>query len=503
MLSALLLPANLLATQRFHQDEALYATWALPIISGTDLWLAHTPIDKPPLFIYLLAGSLRLLGITETAARVPSLLAAAATVTLTFWLGRRLYGSGVGLLAAWLVALSPFTILFAPTAFTDPLLAALIMAAGLAAAHGRAGWAGLGLGLALATKQQAIFFIPLVTGLLGLSVRGRVFSNPGTKVSFRYYASRFLVALLLTLVPLIIWNFTRTEAPNFLGRSLGNYGGLTTDLASFNERWQGFVELLYYGTASSLLNTIFVVGLPILLTYGWWASRLQALGEQGHETGTNSLPSNLPTTADWLFSLFSLAFLLGHALFSFQIWDRYLLGLIPLLALLLARILLLPWSVLKPIWLKAPADRLRLTHLLYGLGLALLLMLTLTRPIRDAVNGRYPLGSHSQALAGIEQIVAYLQGQVGANHTLYQRWLGLHWRFYLWGYPYDLQYWSSPQELAGQAKPGHLIAFPSWQSNTTARLALTQAGLRLQELARAYHPAGYPSFILYRIEAMP
>jgi hypothetical protein len=167
--------------------------------------------------------------------------------------------------------------------------------------------------------------------------------------------------------------------------------------------------------------------------------------------------------------------------------------------LLLARILLLPWSFLKNLWLDTRPDGLRLAGAIYGLALTGLLALTLARPVQDAVNGRYPLGSHSQALQGIEQIVAYLQGHAGANHTLYHRWLGTHWRFYLWGYPYDLQYWASPQELAAKAKPGHLIALPSWRSDTEARLALTEAGLALKELSRAYHPAGYPSIVLYQI----
>jgi len=53
LLSAVVLPLNLLTIQRFHHDEALYATWALEIASGENPWLAEIPIDKPPLFLYL------------------------------------------------------------------------------------------------------------------------------------------------------------------------------------------------------------------------------------------------------------------------------------------------------------------------------------------------------------------------------------------------------------------------------------------------------------------
>jgi hypothetical protein len=501
-----LLPANLLTSQHFHHDEALYATWALQITSGVDPWLAHTPIDKPPLFLYLVAGAMGLLGATETAARVPSLLATALTVGLTFWLGRKLYGTGVAVVAAWLVVLSPFTILFAPTAFTDPLLVALVLAACLAAVYGRAGWAGVMTGLAIATKQQGLFFIPIVVSLLVIYDL-RIMHRASRLTP---HVSRFILTTLLTLFPLFIWSLTRTQAPDFLTRSLTNYGGLTTDAASLCERWWGFVALLYYGTASPLLNGVFLVGLPVLLAYGLWGYWANSTGDRGPETQNSVQPSNLPTfqpsnppilqpSLDWLFTVFTLAFLLGHAFFSFQVWDRYLLGLIPFLALLLARILWLPWSISKNYSLNARSNWQPFTGLIYGLVLTGLLVLTLAQPVQDAVNGRYPLGSHSQALGGIEQIVAYLQGHAGADHTLYHRWLGTHWRFYLWGYPYDLQYWASPQELAAKAKPGHLIAFPSWQSDTEARLALAEVGLELKELTRAYNPAGYPSVVLYQM----
>ncbi|MCB0182347.1 MAG: hypothetical protein KDI62_29250, partial [Anaerolineae bacterium] len=84
VLVALLLPLNLLANQPLHHDEALYATWAVTLAAGDDPWLSATPIDKPPLFLLLVAGVFRLLGVTETVARLPSLLATAAIVMLTY-----------------------------------------------------------------------------------------------------------------------------------------------------------------------------------------------------------------------------------------------------------------------------------------------------------------------------------------------------------------------------------------------------------------------------------
>ncbi len=510
VLSAILLPLNLLTTQRLHHDEALYATWALKIVSGDDPWLTDTPIDKPPLFLYVVAGTLRLLGPTESATRAPSLLATALTVFLTFCLGRKLYGNGVGVLAAWLVALSPFTLLFAPTAFTDPMLVALVLAGCVAAVHNQAGWAGVCLGLAIATKQQGIFFVPLPMALLMLNTKvsgiSVTESKSPNKSKIQNLKSK-IKSLLLTLIPFLVWDFTRSQPSSFFEQSARNYGGLTIDVAGFGERWAGFIDLLYYGTASPTLNTIFVAGCCLLLIYGVWQMavgdwRLRIAKIEQEERQLSNAPANTAQT-DWLLFLFVLVFLMLHSALSFQVWDRYLLGLIPFLALLLARVLLLPWSILKNHWGNLHTTTTPWPGLINGLGTVLLLAFTLTVPIQDAVNARYPLGSNSRALDGIEQITAYLQGHAGANNTLYHHWLGTHWRFYLWDYPYDLQYWDSPEELVVKAQPGQLIAHPAWRSDTELRLSLFKAGLTFHELTRAYTPGGSPSIILYQIEAVP
>jgi len=54
--------------------------------------------------------------------------------------------------------------------------------------------------------------------------------------------------------------------------------------------------------------------------------------------------------------------------------------------------------------------------------------------------------------------------------------------------------------LVAKAKPGQLIAFPAWRSDTEIRLALFQAGLGLRELTQAYALNGAPSITLFRIE---
>jgi hypothetical protein len=188
--------------------------------------------------------------------------------------------------------------------------------------------------------------------------------------------------------------------------------------------------------------------------------------------------------------------LVGHSVVAFQVWDRYLLGLIPLLALLLSRVLTLPRRVF------APSIVFNLIYLAFIVG-----VLSFTaRPVRDAAASRFPIGGDHGAYQGIEQVADFFQA-VPADTTLYHRWLGWHWRFYLWDAPYDFRVWTSPTDLAAQAavRPDarRYVVFPSWRSSTEARLALADADLAMREAHRAFRNDGSVSFVVYRIEEVP
>ncbi|MBI3177372.1 MAG: glycosyltransferase family 39 protein, partial [Chloroflexi bacterium] len=151
-----------LLQNRFHPDEALYATFARLIASGRDPMLSTVVVDKPPLPFYLMAAGMSAFGGAEFAARVPTLFASIVSIALLYALGRTLYDRRTAALGALALALSPLAILFAITLFTDTLLAAFVLWALLMAARGRWRLAGLAVGLAFACKQTALFFVPLV-----------------------------------------------------------------------------------------------------------------------------------------------------------------------------------------------------------------------------------------------------------------------------------------------------------------------------------------------------
>jgi 4-amino-4-deoxy-L-arabinose transferase-like glycosyltransferase len=518
LLLAAAAPLPPLAHNRFHHDEAVYSSWGLDIASGRDVMVSGSPVDKPPLPLYLQAVSLLLFGASEAAARIPSLLSHVVSVWLLYRLGTALYDEMTGLLASLLLAASPYAILFAATAFTDSMMVAWVLAACLAAVSRRWFLAGLLTGAAAITKQQGVFFTPLVLGL-GY-VRGLALEPQRSIALTRGQVVRYGVGLLLPLAAAGIWDLSRGRQPGYLMQSLLSYGGLAVATATVGERLTGFVSLLRYGTGSRALNWLLLVGGGMLLLgdvvvmvcsglglRGWICRRLdrEAKTSEVHtRIGPHSTP--LPDFQSLLYDLvlffFIAVFLLVHSLMSFKVWDRYMLGLIPLLVLLLARVLRVGWHFV----------RLALQHFTKGtpwtergaaVAAALLLLGLLVGPTRAAAESRLSVGGDHGAYEGIEQVVAYMQ-RVPADTTLYHRWLGGHWRFYLWSNPYDFRYWEDAEDLARQAAlrrdAVRYIVFPSWQSATEASLALEREGMALNEVHRALRSDGSVSFRIFRIE---
>src|SRR5439155_1762295 len=89
--------------------------WLLPRRNGLPC------VEKPPLYFWLTALTFWAVGPSEWATRLWSALAALGTVLLTWRIGRRLYGSGVGLLAGLVIATVVGNALYIRKASTDQL----------------------------------------------------------------------------------------------------------------------------------------------------------------------------------------------------------------------------------------------------------------------------------------------------------------------------------------------------------------------------------------------
>ncbi len=310
---AFALRVPLLSGPRFHPDEALFASFARAIAVWRDPLLAAAPVDKPPLLFYLQAICYPFLGPREMAARLPNLFASLVTVALTYKVTARLSlspedasrcgGWRAGLLAALLTALSPLAVAFGATAFTDSLMVAWGMASLLAAASSRPGWTGFWLGLGLATKYQAAFFLPLAAGVLWLQTRRGKSGRPATPWA------RLAGGAAGPLGLVIIWELARTGRLSLVGSQAASYGAAR--LLRLAEWWPRLIE--WVGLARYVLPPPWLA-LLLALAVAWTLSR--------------RLPLLLLTTA-WLSGCF-----LIHWLMNIHPWDRYLLPTVPVVSLL-------------------------------------------------------------------------------------------------------------------------------------------------------------------------
>lgn len=464
-----------LGLQRFHEDEALYSSWGLRIAGG-DTLLTEVPVDKPPLSFYLQAGGLALLGVSETSARLPSLVASVTSIWLLYLLAQRLYGQPTALVASALLAASPFAISFAPTAFLDAVMGMWVLAACVATAFGHWSWSGALLGLAGTTKWEGVIFLPLV-GALGICTHSKHISSVPRKL-LRAVASLLAIAALVGL-----WDLARPQ-PSILGQLQRNYRGLALAQPEIlGERFFGWKSLMRYVFYHPWLNVIFLAGLPLLLLID-----VRDLARAPTRDKASLLVDPLLVT--------SLAFFLATLiLLRLPIWDRYLLGLVPFGCLLLARVLWLPRRFLP---------RSSKAHLALSILVIALLLFTLPLPMRDAASGRFSIAGDHGTYQGIKQVVAYFRGQVMGGAILYHRWLGYHYRFYMYRFPYAFRWWRMPEELAQDAAAAsdveRWIVFPSWQEEGPARRALAARGLRLITRHQVYRDDGSLSFTIYQIE---
>jgi hypothetical protein len=138
--------------------------------------------EKPPLFMWIQALSMRMFGVGEFAARFPNALVGIITLVGIYLLGRQLVDRRLGLWWALTFGASLLPNLYFHSGIIDPLFNLLIFAGIVALfafehqqlTHGRSRWvliliAGVSIGLAVLTKGPVGLLLP---GLTWLAVAG-------------------------------------------------------------------------------------------------------------------------------------------------------------------------------------------------------------------------------------------------------------------------------------------------------------------------------------------
>lgn len=438
----------------FHADEALFAAWARQIAVWRDPLLTMQPVDKPPLLFYLQALFYPLLGPEEWPARLPSLIASLLLIPLTAQLARRLTGDrAAALIAAAVVAVAPLTVQFSATAFSDPLLtfwltAALTCAAGRPTTRsGRSGpfLAGLFFGLALAAKYQAALFLPLLLGVAWLhDWRGQDWR-------------RGLMGGLIVLGPVVVWLWARSAGEEVIVRQWLNIGGIRP--ARSWELWPRATQ------AADLWRV--ALGLPLL-----------AAGLGGGVVWLFRGVRRRPRPELALVALFVSGYLLLHWLWAVPVWDRYLLPVMPLVAILIGR------GVSVALWPgeHRPARRYALWGLVAALALAHL-------PIAAAARaGRYPIGGRPDADGGAAAAARRLE-DAPYGTVLYDHWYSWQWRYHLFDRRVYVSWFPDAEALLSDlavfagSGPARYIALPSSPAARPVMRRLAQGGFLLEPIA--------------------
>lgn len=140
---------------------------------GDVLDLVSSDAEVTPPLSFVASWLFAKLGSAPELIRVPSLIAGTLTIPLTFLVGRRAMNEVVGLIAAAIVALSPFMVYFSTEARGYALAIVFLLAATLALLRaidsgGRGWWIGYAAFSALAMYSHYTAAFPLVAQLLWL-----------------------------------------------------------------------------------------------------------------------------------------------------------------------------------------------------------------------------------------------------------------------------------------------------------------------------------------------
>jgi 4-amino-4-deoxy-L-arabinose transferase-like glycosyltransferase len=453
---------------RFHADEALFASWARLVAAGRDPLLQTQVLDKPPLLFYLQAAAYPLLGPLESAARLPGLVASLLVIPLTAALAWRISGQRTAaIISALFLALIPLTIQFSATAFIDPVLAVFLLIACISVVAGRPSLAGLSFGLAIATKYQAWLYLPLIL-VLG-------WSGGWSRRAWSRWAAGIVPILLL----LISWAAARPEAVQLWSQQMANFGGVRLAWS-----WELGPRLLAWSRL-----WVLALGLPFTvatLALAFVAAMLRIANDQPTNLHPEHLywqiarqPANL--IAGWLL-LYLLGYFLLHWLIAVPIWDRYLLPLMPLLAVIIGIGIGRFWLVISD------RPRLLLAGVLAGIAL-------LQAPWASAArNGLYPIGGLTTADEGAAEIGQYL-ADAPAGTVLYDHWYGWHWRYHLFDRGVYVSWFPHAQGLVEdlhvfvrQATDGSAARFVVLPASAVAQpviRVIEDAGFRLRPVHRA------------------
>ncbi len=193
-------------------DDALYSQEAKGIVHTGD-WLTPKSrgapaLEHPPLFVWTQAAFFSAFGVSDPVAKLPSALAALATVLLSYWLARRLLKDALAASVAMFVMLAtPYFIKYAGHAMTDVPTTFLFVCAicAFSLAEEDPPWylaAGAFTAMALMVRGLIGLGLPVIFAL-DLLVRQRPANGEDRRFDMPW---RWMIpAVLIAFLPLTLW----------------------------------------------------------------------------------------------------------------------------------------------------------------------------------------------------------------------------------------------------------------------------------------------------------
>jgi hypothetical protein len=475
LLIGFLLRLLLLDVFSLREDEALYAFWARSFWHDSR-FLAVFP-DKPPIFLWLQAMALALFGSTSAAARMVSIFASTATIALVVPGARKVWRASwtesvwASVAAAWLLALNPFAIAFGSTGYTDSLLVLWGTAAIVLAMRGQSVWAGALAGAAIMTKQQGVLYLPLVLALA-------VVETAQSRGRWPHTMGKVLGGCALVLLPILVWDASRwAVAPSPWDLGVQNYTAVgIVWLTALAARLREWAALLWYG-AASWWALGFYLALAVLAGLAW----ANVHSRRQSATAEKWIPP--------LLLLWVTGFLAAHIFTTVAPWDRYLLPMIPVLALLLAG-----GAGKCAAWLLHPpagANPLARALLAGGCAVALLILLS---PAIQAGRGNLPIGADHGDYTGVDEAAQWVKEAAAAGESIsvYHRALGWNLDFALFDViqdgRVDMRWFPNGVYLADNVtkNPARraIVIEPDWATTRDLQMQAEMRGLLPKQIAR-------------------
>jgi hypothetical protein len=255
------------------------------------------------------------------------------------------------------------------------------------------------------------------------------------------------------------------------------------------------VRLFSFALASPVVNLVGLLGLALLVMAEidrWREPRVQI---------------------DALLLFFILAYITLYTVFALNLWDRYLLALVPLLCLLLARAFVVAGGVAAYAIAARRAQAARTDDdplisrkqwlpVVRSTTLAGLLALLTPAALVAAMSG-YPVGGDHGSHDGIDEVATFLR-QAPPASVLYDHWLSWELRYYLGDASIYLVWMPGPAHLGqdlrafGRLSPRYFVS-PSWESDAEYQRAAHNAGFDFKPALVTYQRTGRVAFVVYQL----